>query len=971
MGFPGRLLLTLALLPPLVSNAQNHERTDSLVRLMNAASVQFIQENARNYRKAIDARFLHNDTYLSADTTLWDVDEQVIHFKGNVKITQESTMLTSSTMDYLIDEDVAKFRGNMVELRDKEGNILRAKNMDYNTKDSMAFFTQGGSMRDKDGQVIESLDGIYESRLKLFTFEMDVNMFTDTVFIRTRRLKYQSDSSIATFYGGFDAWKRGDMLSADFGWYRRDSSLFFFRNKVHGMTATREVWADSLYYNQATNDVAMHGNVQIKDSTRSLVGVADYLHYQDSISTLTMEGNAALAAQTQTRGGGVDTLYMGANRFVYRAVPKYLIPESVYKAAEQRLKDVEVDPVTTYRRKAAEAAAKAAEEKAKEEAKKDPAKAAAMAAAKAAASSAAGGDAPAAADSSENPAAAPASSAPLPTSEDNMQAAPADSLKSADTPLTAADDTLKAAADTLQAAVDTLKVAPGSAPVAVDTSSVASDTARAAVEALPFAKDTIPALSDTARAAAETLPFASDTIPALSDTLPAISDTLPAADSLMLPSDSLAVASDSLAVPEIKRTAADSVKLGFLTGRGHVRVYRSDMQVACDSLEYCDLDSLARLFEDPIVWNDGNRQYTSDSLTVVIRNQRMDRASLMSNAFITIQEDSLCFDQIRGAEVMAYFDDSTTLKRFDALGGASALFYLKENDAFATVNKVESKMLSALFVGGELDRIFYFENPKNDAYPTVQLPKEERSLKGFRWDPEKRPTGRKDITDIAIRPSERESYDARPQPRFLYTEKYFPGHIAEMKRELARHDSLRQARRISDAALRDSLQLADSLQVISDSILVHLLGAIDSTALADSLAMEKLMKESPLKTDAPASAASDSLSSDSAQSPTERELREKKKAERDAKRAERKAAKEARWAELDARDAARSAAKEERARAKHRAATLKLLQANRREELRDSLRRERYVQKYRKAKARADAKAAEKAAAKSSAAANK
>lgn len=915
MGFSRRLLLTLALLTPLVSNAQNHERTDSLVRLMNAASVQFIQENAKNYRKAIDARFLHNDTYLSADTTLWDVDEQVIHFKGNVKITQESTMLTSSTMDYLIDQDVAKFRGNLVELRDKDGNILRAKNMDYNTKDSMAFFTQGGSMRDKDGQVIESLDGIYESRLKLFTFEMDVNMYTDTVFIRTRLLKYQTDSSLATFYGGFDAWKRGDMLSAGSGWYRRDSSLFFFRSKVHGMTATREVWADSLFYNQATNDVAMHGNVQIKDSTRSLVGVADYLHYQDSISTLTMEGNAAVAAQTERRDGGSDTLYMGANRFVYRAVPRYLIPEPVYKAAEQRLKDVEVDPVTTYRRKAAEAAAKAAEEKAKEEAKKDPAKAAAMAAAQAAANALGAAPAEAAAASAIQA----ASAAP------ESETAPLSRQSSDSTLRVAAADTLRAAAaDTLKAASDTIKAASGTALTAP-----ASDSLQ------------IPAAADS-----------------LASVLVAPSDSLAApSDSLAAPSDSLITPSDSLAAPEIIRTAADSVKLGFLTGRGHVRVYRNDMQVACDSLEYCDLDSLARLFEDPIVWNDGNRQYTSDSLTVVIRNQRMDRASLMSNAFITIQEDSLCFDQIRGAEVMAYFDDSTALRRFDALGGASALFYLKENDAFATVNKVESKMLSALFVKGELDRIFYFENPKNDAYPTVQLPKEDRSLKGFRWDPEKRPTGRKDITDIAIRPSEREAYDSRPQPRFFYTEKYFPGHIAEMKRELARHDSLRQARRISDAALRDSLQLADSLQVISDSILVQVLRAIDSCFVADSLAMEKLMKESLMKTDAPASASSDSMSSASPQTPTARELREKKKAERDAKRAARAAAKEARWAELDARDAAKAAAKEERQRAKRRAATLKLLQANRREELRDSLRRERYVQKYRKAKERADAKA--------------
>ncbi len=887
MSFTRRLLLlAFALLLPLVSNAQNHERTDSLVRLMNAASVQFIQENARNYRKAIDARFLHNDTYLSADTTLWDVDEQVIHFKGNVKITQESTMLTSSLMDYFINDDVAKFRGNLVELRDKDGNILRTNNMDYNTKDSMAIFTQGASMRDKDGQVIESLDGFYESKRKLFTFEINVNMFTDTVFIRTQSLKYRTDSSIATFYGGFDAWKRGDMLSADFGWYNRDSSLFFFRNHVHGMTDTREVWADSLYYNQAINDVVMHGNVQIKDSTRSMVGVSDYFHYQDSVSTLTMEGNAAVAAQTEMQGGGVDTLYMGANRFVYRAVPKFMIPESVYKAAEQRLKDVEIDPVTEYRRKAAEAAAKAAEEEAKEAAKNDPAKAAALAASQAAEKAAENAEKSeeSEGDTQTEEAAAPASN-PVP-------AEPADTLQ------------LSGAA-------------PASNPV-TDSLSVPSDT----------------------------LSIAAD-----SAVTPAI--------------DSLAFASDSLSAPEVIRTAADSVKLGFLSGRGHVRIYRSDMQVACDSLEYCDLDSLARLFEEPIVWNEGNRQYTSDSLTVIIRNQRMDRASLMSNAFITIQEDSLCFDQIRGAEVMAYFDDSTSLRRFDALGGSAALFYLKENDAFATVNKVESKMLSAMFKGGELDRIFYFENPKNDAYPVVQLPKEERQLKGFRWDPDKRPTGRKDITDIAIRPSQRESYDNRPQPAFRFTEKYFPGHIADMKMELARHDSLRQARRINDAALRDSLRLADSLQVIADTLLAEVLKDIDSLAVADSLEMEKLLREGlvgldGVPADTSAVAPKDSLSAAGAPPLTAQQLREKKKADRAAKREARTAAKEARWAELDARDAAKAAAKEEKAMAKKRAANLKVLMANQKEEYQDSLKREKYILKYQKAKARADAKAARK-----------
>ena len=910
MSFTRRFLLFFALLLPLVSNAQNHERTDSLVRLMNAASVQFIQENARNYRKAIDARFLHNDTYLSADTTLWDVDEQVIHFKGHVKLTQDETMLTSGTMDYLIDQDVAKFRGGVVELRDKQGNMLRTNNMDYNTKDSMGFFTSGGSMHDKDGQVIESLDGIYESKLKLFTFEMDVNMFTDTVFIRTRKLTYQTDSSLATFYGGFDAWKRGDMLSADFGWYNRDSSLFFFRDNVHGMTDTREVWADSLYFNQAVNDVLMLGNVQVKDSTRNIVGVSDYFDYQDSISTATMEGNAAVAAQTEMQGGGVDTLYMGANRFVYRAMPKYLIPESVYADAEQRLKDVEVDPVTEYRRKAAEEAAKAAEEAAKD----DPNSA--EAAAERAAAYKAGGekkDTQAQAASKETKPEETKSDAAAAASNDT----PAPEAATASNPVT---DSLATPSDTLAPASDSLAVAADSLAVTADSPAVPEDTVSAAAEPVAVQDDSLPMASAA-------------------------------------PADSLAAPADTVAV-------LDSTKLGFLSGTGHVRAYRSDMQMACDSLVYCDLDSLARLFNDPIVWNDGNRQYSSDSLTVVIRNQRMDRASLMSNAFITIQEDSLCFDQIRGAEVMAYFDDSTSLKRFDALGGSSALFYLKENDAFATVNKVESKMLSALFKNGDIDRIFYFENPTNDAYPVVQLPKEERQLKGFRWDPEKRPTGRQDITDIVIRDSERSSYDERPQPKFRYTEKYFPGHIADMKKELARHDSLRQARRINDAALRDSLQLADSLQIIADSLLEGTLRDIDSLAVADSLEMEKQLLDSEAdqlgsQSDTTTASESSLAAADSVLSP--QELREKKKAEREAAAAARKAAKEARWAELDARDAAKAAAKAEKAAAKERASKLKLLLANQKEEMRDNLKRDKYIRKYEKAKARAEARAAKKA----------
>ena len=64
----------------------------------------------------------------------------------------------------------------------------------------------------------------------------------------------------------------------------------------------------------------------------------------------------------------------------------------------------------------------------------------------------------------------------------------------------------------------------------------------------------------------------------------------------------------------------------------------------------------------------------------------MQKASLMSNAFIIVKEDSLCFDQIRATEMLAYFDTTGALTRFDALGEANAVFYLQEDSVYATVN---------------------------------------------------------------------------------------------------------------------------------------------------------------------------------------------------------------------------------------------------------------------------------------------
>ena len=814
------ILLALLLCLPL-SAQQKEEQQDSLIWLMSAKSAKMVDVEGGRYRQVIGpARFLHNGTYLICDTALWNLETKIIDAWGNVSIMQEETVLTSDNLKYLIDEDLARFRGSVVQLTDKDHNTLRTRYLDYNTKDSVAVFMNGASMRDKDGQIIESRDGTYESKIKRFTFENDVNMFTDSIFVKTRKLIYESDLNLATFGAGTNAWQEDNMLSSEKGWYDRGREVFLFMDDVHVLTPDQEGWCDSLYFYRGPQDVEMLGNAQISDTTRNVFSLAGHVHYQDSLSKVTLTRDPAVITQTDEEDGSVDTVYLGAEKLVYYTVRMCDIDSTLVEDSEKRLSDLDVDPVGEFRKKAAQAAAKAAEEAAQNDpnyrARKE----------------------------AEKRSSAPARKAP---------AAPAQ------------DDT----------------------------------TALSGPAGMP---------------------------------------------------DSLAV-SDTVAVEPLDTTA-----IGFLEALHNVRIYKKDMQVVCDSLVYSDLDSLARLFKSPMIWQEVRRQYAADSITVVIDEGTMKKASLMSNAFITIQEDTDLFDQIRATEMLAFFDENGGLTRFDALGGASALFFIEENDTYATVNKTDSKMLSATFKDGDIERIYYYESPKNDGYPVVQLANDERLLKGFNWQPEKRPADRNAVTPLSLRPSERKGYSARPKATFRQTDIYFPGYMSDVYRQIEVRDSLRavreRERQIAEAqaaerARLDSLATADSLS-LADSI-----AAGDSLAVKDSLNLSQTPASKDSLGVADSLAVQDTLNPEDA-------AKTDRKAAREARKQAKQKAREERWAELDKRDAEKAAAKEAKRLEKERANKRKALEDAARQAEKDAKVLEKYRLRYEKKKALEDARASRK-----------
>lgn len=828
------LAALLAVLP--VSAQKNTEQKDSLIRLVKASSLHIEEEFGTNYRKAYDATFLHNGTYLICDTANWNVDLKVINAIGHVQILQDETSLVSDKLDYYIDEDRAEFRGSVVELKNKENNVLRTRYLDYNTKDSVALFFKGAAMCSKDGQIIESIEGSYDSKIKLFSFNRNVNMYTDTTFIKTEGLEYDSAQSRVIFTDYVDFWNDDNMMSANRGWYDRENEVFFFNDKVHATSKDQEAWTDSLYVYRKIGEVLLLGNAQIQDSLHSSAALADYILYQDTVSTVTLRRNAAVALITDRGTEKEDTVYLGADTLIYRSVRKCDIGQEEIDAAKTRIENIHVDPVTEYRERAAQAAAEAAAKK---------------------------------------------------SSESGIEG---------------------------------------------------KDTPEASEE---------PEGEDLSSSEAET----------------------------QAEGDQVEPESEPEPEPEVQEVP-DTTKIGFAKGQGNVRIFRKDIQVRSELMHYNDLDSIARFYDNPIVWNEGSRQYSSDSLFVLVSNGGVDRANLMSNAFIINQEDSLFFDQIRGAEVMAYFDSTSALRRFDALGGADAMFFLKENDHLATVNLVTSKMLSAILVDGEVNQVYYYDSPNNDAYPVAQLPKDKQKMKGFNWQNDSRPKGKNDITPLQMRASQRKEYASHPRTEFHQTDIYFPGYIKNLYRQLAVRDSLKklpkpeveQVAAVDTAMLAEAADTAAIVAVAADAALdsVAVVNAVADTvtALADSVETVKadvpeeegsgmLAEDAELQTDTTVVASVPVVIDPRIEERARKQAEQaRKRAEKDSIYALKDSLKEAHWAYLDSLDAAKDQAKADKKLLKKREKTKRQVIAMRRRESREKARLERYIRLYEKRKAR-------------------
>lgn len=622
--------------------SQSREEPDSLIRLLSAKKIQLVEIDGQACRKVEGpARFLHNDTYLICDTAFWNVDQDFVDAIGHVQIIQENTLLTGDRLHYIINQDLAQFRGSLVELKDDKGNALRTEHLDYNTKDSIAFFYHGASMRDSTGNVIESVDGTYESKKSLFTFVDQVQMFSDSLFFVSDVIRYRTDLETAYFSENTMGWKNQNYLSANGGWYNRSNETLYFDKNVYGQTKDYELWCDDLFFDRMANHSILKGNIQVTDTVDGAFIFGNHLESFDEPQSVKVTQSPVMVLLVE-EDNVVDSVFVAADTLHYYTRKMCEVDSLLKVSAQERKELAMVDPVANIRKQKAE-----------------------------------------------------------------------------------------------QKAAEDAKNAPNG-------------------------------LGPGAKAPSRKLPVTSDSVE--------VKDSVMVTDSVKT--------KETIAVDSIKVEPPDTTQIKFMEAYHHVLIFKSNNQIKCDSLIYSDLDSMARLFKDPVIWNEIKNQLTADSMQIVIKDGEMKKGLLLGNGFLASYDSEDYYNQIKAPEMAGFFEDGE-ISRFDALGGAQMLIYIPDSTVIAYANMKDCKIISSIMKDGNVQKNYYFESIKSNMYPVEDMTQEDHRLKGFNWRGEERPVDRFDLTQVCVRPSKRKYTLESPfYPLFDHTAKYFPGYMEDIMEQI-------------------------------------------------------------------------------------------------------------------------------------------------------------------------------------------
>jgi lipopolysaccharide export system protein LptA len=209
--------------------------------------------------------------------------------------------------------------------------------------------------------------------------------------------------------------------------------------------------------------------------------------------------------------------------------------------------------------------------------------------------------------------------------------------------------------------------------------------------------------------------------------------------------DSLMVGLDSSGVPIRDTSVRKDTSLRYIQGYHHVRIFSDSLQAVADSLFYSGVDSVFRLFTDPVIWSN-NRQVTGDTVYLYTKNKKPERLYVFENGLAVAKSGNNMFDQIKGTTLNGYFKDGA-IDYMRAKGSAESIYYIKDDSlALVGVNRVnKADIIDMIFLDKELNRVVLRNDANGTMFPIRKVNFDEMRLRNFIWLDDRRPKSKAEL----------------------------------------------------------------------------------------------------------------------------------------------------------------------------------------------------------------------------------
>ncbi|WP_394750040.1 OstA-like protein [Spongiimicrobium salis] len=168
----------------------------------------------------------------------------------------------------------------------------------------------------------------------------------------------------------------------------------------------------------------------------------------------------------------------------------------------------------------------------------------------------------------------------------------------------------------------------------------------------------------------------------------------------------------------------------------NAKFYKTDLSGKCDSIHFDEKTGVTQLITEPILWN-GQNQMTGDSIHLIsnLETEKLDSLKVLNNAFVVALDtiSKTGYNQAKGRDMFGQFVDNE-LKIIDLVKNTEVIYYMyNDEQELIGINKTICSAIRLLLANSDIQDITFFTNPDGDIYPEVDLPEEQRKLKGFIW----------------------------------------------------------------------------------------------------------------------------------------------------------------------------------------------------------------------------------------------